>query len=568
MARLAQGRKKDSMKGTNTMFYKDPRTIPHGRKPTFLRTTSDFRPQKTDPYRVRFTVRGDLVDYPGDTYTPNGDMTTAKILFNSVISTPNARFLGLDCKDFYLETEMERYEYMLIPINIIPQDIMEENNIAALAHNGNVLVEIRKGMYGLPQAGALAYQKLAKLLFKHGYVPAGRTPGLFKHTHRPVWFSLVVDDFGVKYIGKEHALHLINCLQEEYKLTIDWEGSIFCGIKLDWDYTNRTVVLSMPGYVDRALTRFNHPKPTTPQHSPHAYTAPNYGAKIQMTNGQPIIEPLTSSQRKHIQEVVGTFLYYARALDNTMLPAIGSIATSLTTSSYRDLAFRINQFLDYAATHPAAKLTYEKSDMHLWVDTDASYLNESKARSRGGGYHQLTEKPKLPITPDQPKPRRNAPIHVHSKIIDAVMSSVQEAETGSGFNNAVEAVPERQTLDELGHIQGPTPLQFDNKSATGIMNDTVRQKRSKHMDMRFYWLRDRARQKQFHIHWKPGTENLGDYPTKHHPTKHHQEVRAKYVSNNVTTIGTHAHCKGVFKPVPRPQWVGRPTPMHMRPACH
>jgi len=178
-------------------------------------------------------------------------MTTAKILFNSFISTPNARFLGLDCKDFYLETEMERYEYMLIPINIIPQDIMEENNIAALTHNGNVLVEIRKGMYGLPQAGTLAYQKLTTLLFKHGYVPAGHTPGLFKHTHRPVWSSLVVDDFGVKYIGKEHALHLINCLQEEYKLTMVWEGSIFCGIKLDWDYTNQTVVLSMPGYVDR-----------------------------------------------------------------------------------------------------------------------------------------------------------------------------------------------------------------------------------------------------------------------------------------------------------------------------
>ena len=119
------------------------------------------------------------------------------------------------------------------------------------------------------------------------------------------------------------------------------------------------------------------------------------------------------------------------------------------------------------------------------------------------------------------------------KIIDAVMSSAQEAETAAGFLTAKELVPVRQTLIEMGHPQGPTPLQFDNKCATGIMNDTVRQKRSKAMDMRHYWLRDRVRQNQFHVYWKPGTYNLGDYPTKHHPTKHHINVRPSYVANYV-----------------------------------
>jgi hypothetical protein len=83
------------------------------------------------------------------------------------------------------------------------------------------------------------------------------------------------------------------------------------------------------------------------------------------------------------------------------------------------------------------------------------------------------------------------PVHVLCKIIDAVMSSAQEAETGAGFVNAKEAIPMRQALEDLGHPQGPTPLQFDNKVANGILNDDIIQKRSKAMDMRFYWLRDR-----------------------------------------------------------------------------
>ena len=120
------------------------------------------------------------------------------------------------------------------------------------------------------------------------------------------------------------------------------------------------------------------------------------------------------------------------------------------------------------------------------------------------------------------------------KVIDTVMSSPQEAETASGFITARELAPLRMTLQELGHPQGPTPLQFDNKCATGIINDNVKQKMFKAMDMRFYWLRDRVQQGQFHVYWKRGILNLGDYVTKHHPTKHHQAVcPTYYVCNNV-----------------------------------
>jgi hypothetical protein len=174
--------------------------------------------------------------------------------------------------------------------------------------------------------------------------------------------------------------------------------------------------------------------------------------------------------------------------------------------------------------------------MHLWVHTDGSYLSETKVRSRAGGYFFLSDKPTLPITADSPEPTHNMPIHVLCKIIDTVMSSAQEAETVAGFLNAKEAIQMRQALEDLGHPQGPTPLQFDNKVANGILNDDIIQKRSKAMDMRFYWLHDRIRQLQFHAHWKRGPLNKGDYPSKHHPTKHHVEVRPQYVLNSLLSL--------------------------------
>ena len=220
---------------------------------------------------------------------------------------------------------------------------------------------------------------------------------------------------------------------------------------------------------------------------------------------------LTPAQKKLCQETVGVFLFYARAIDNTMLVAIGSIATAMSTSSWTDIRHRLQQFLNYAATHPDAEIQYHASDMHLWIHSDASYLNEPKARSRGGGYFFLSSKPNFPIGPNDTPPPLNAPVQVNSKIIPNVMSSAQESETGTGYINARDAVPLRTSLDEMGHKQGPTPIQFDNLCATGILNGTVTQRRSKAMDMRFYWLKDRITQKQFYAFWRRGDTNLADY---------------------------------------------------------
>ena len=115
------------------------------------------------------------------------------------------------------------------------------------------------------------------------------------------------------------------------------------------------------------------------------------------------------------------------------------------------------------------------------------------------------------------------------------MSSAQEAETVTAFINTREAVPICTILEELGHQQGPTPIQLNNKCAVGIINDTM-QKNDRKQWMQFYWLKDRETQKRINVFWKKGSSNLADYPTKHRPVKHHQTGRPNYVLNAMTRL--------------------------------
>ena len=110
------------------------------------------------------------------------------------------------------------------------------------------------------------------------------------------------------------------------------------------------------------------------------------------------------------------------------------------------------------------------------------------------------------------------------------MSSAAEAELGAIYLNAREAVYIHQILIKMGHLQPGTPIQMDNSTAEGVINNTIQPKRTKAMDMRYHWLRDREAQGQLRIHWKSGKTNLADYFTKHHPPLHHVNIRASFLT--------------------------------------
>jgi hypothetical protein len=149
--------------------------------------------------------------------------------------------------------------------------------------------------------------------------------------------------------------------------------------------------------------------------------------------------------------------------------------------------------LDYLATHPDAAISYHASDMILHIHSDASNLFFSNARSRLRSLFFFGNK-----SPEHDK--LNGSILNVAAIIKNVVASAAESEVGACFHNAQSCAPLRVTLTELGNTQPPTPLRTDNSNAFRILNNTIKQKRSKAMDMRYHWMTDRVRQKQFDVY--------------------------------------------------------------------
>jgi hypothetical protein len=128
----------------------------------------------------------------------------------------------------------------------------------------------------------------------------------------------------------------------------------------------------------------------------------------------------------------------------------------------------------------------------------------------------------------------------HTTVLKHVVSSVAEAEFGALFVNAKEGTVMHTTLAEMGHSQDATELKTDTTTADDIISNTVQQKCSQAMDMRFYWVKDKVEQGQFKVGWAPGDTNMGDYFTNHHSPAHHKHMVPYYLHDKNSPISRHA----------------------------
>jgi hypothetical protein len=482
-----------------------------------------MKPIKEEKYRTRLSAGGDRINYPDDVSTPTADMTLFKCLMNSIILTPGARCVMVDIKDCYLCTPMKRPEYMRLKKTDVPKEIMREYQLEELVtEDGYVYCKITKGMYGLPQSGIIAQELLAERLAEYGYHQSKIIPGLWTHETRQTTFTLVVEDFAIKIMNKQDAEHLIKALKKSYQITLDREATNYIGLTVEWDYANGKVHTHMTGYLPKAMTRFKHETLNKIQNSPHQHVAIQYGAKTQLIadeEASPL--PVNKEKTKYIQAVAGTLLYYARAVDATILLAPSTIGTEQAKPTQATIK-TIKQLLNYCATQEEVIITYSASKMILCVHSNAGYCNEKNAQSRAGGYFFLSNNDQLPPN--------NGAIMTNATIIKAVMSSAAEAELRALFLNVKEAVYLWQILTKMGHPQPRTPIQTDNTTAEGVINNKIQPKRTKVMDMRFHWLHGREAQGQLRIYWCPGKSNLMDIFTKHHPPAHHVNVRAELLT--------------------------------------
>jgi hypothetical protein len=195
---------------------------------------------------------------------------------------------------------------------------------------------------------------------------------------------VVVDDLGVKYVGREHADHLMACIKKKYNISSDWYGTSYYGLTLDWNYQDRTVDLSMPGYIKAALHNYQHPAPERPEQSPHTRNPPMYGAKTQFMSDPKPSPAISDKDVNKLQQLTGTLLYYTRAIDPTLIMPINVLASEQSNATTMT-ADKVIKLLTYCNTHPETKICYHASDMILHIHSDAFYLSENEAKSRTGG---------------------------------------------------------------------------------------------------------------------------------------------------------------------------------------
>jgi len=288
---------------------------------------------------------------------------------------------------------------------------------------------MRRAVWGLPQAGIHANKKLKQKLAPFGYHECKNTPELWHHETRSITFTLMVDDFGVKYVDKTDVKHLISSIKANYELTVDWTGNLYCRISLDWDYVNRWVDISIPGYIKKKLQEYDHAMPTRLQRCPYSPEQKQFGSEAQAPLPPDESPKLDDKGIKRIQQIVGSILYYACAVDMTVLAALGTIAIEQTKATQRT-KYRSIQLLDYLASNQDAKVRFHASDMVMNIHSDASYLSESGARSQACGHFFMGWMPK-----NGDSIQINGAFYTSSVIMRFVLASAAEAELGTLFHN-------------------------------------------------------------------------------------------------------------------------------------
>ena len=280
------------------------------------------------------------------------------------------------------------------------------------------------------------------------------------------------------------------------------------------------------------VTSYNNSKNTSMTHLPGpniAQIPPNQSSlaakhsEAQQLIPQDTSPPLSKEDMKYIQWVIGSILYYARAVDLAVLTALSTTASEQAHGT-ENIMWKTKQLLDYLATHLEATVQFHASDMVLKVHSGASYSSEANAHSGACRHFFMGWKanPTKPI-------KLNGAFFTSCAILRFLIASAAEAKLGALFLNCKQATIFWLTLEEMRHPQPPMPIHCDNSTVVGIANNTTKRQRSRSMAMRFFWVADAVEQGKFDIKYYPGKESLGNYQSKHHIGSHHTAVRPWYL---------------------------------------
>jgi hypothetical protein len=185
-----------------------------------------------------------------------------------------------------------------------------------------------------------------------------------------------MDDFGVENVGIEHFNFLLVLLKKFHGVQCNMAGDKLAGIAIQWDYPGKRCRLSMTRYIDNLLLKFKHPQPLKQRFSSYTCLSISYSTKTQFLPDEDTSELLDDARKHRIQEIIGSLLYYAHAVDDKLLVALSAIAAKQSKATVTTEQ-AVHLLLDYVATYPNDSIIYCASNMILGAHANAGFLNES-----------------------------------------------------------------------------------------------------------------------------------------------------------------------------------------------
>jgi hypothetical protein len=438
-------------------------------------------------------------------------------------ASEDAFFGTLDLTDFHLGSPMPAPEFIIVHTALFSDQLLVDLNMTPHVQKDEAgkdffYARVDKTMPGFLQAGLRACEHVTSLLLKHGYYQT--QPCMFTHNTDPTFFALVVDDYGVKHTDRVHFDRLVACSSQKCHVKAHPIASSFLGMTIAHDRTARTITTSVPNYIPNLLAR-HRPDGCKLYDSPSTCTPPSHGKSTPQLPATDDSPPSSPAQTLELQQVIGSSLCCARCNDLTMLEAVARLA-SLQSHPTVNLMKSLDRLVGRVAKHPNHCRAIRPSNMLLQCHSDASYLPLPNSGSKAGGYIALGYH-----TPNF----LNSPLHCTSTIIPVVVASAGEAELAALFANVQIPIMLRSMLANLGYPQPYTPVWCDNEFVKGTCESPVRPKKSKSMDVRFNWCRQRASNGIFTVPFIPSLANHADFFTKSLSAMRHLEMVPLFVTS-------------------------------------
>ena len=480
---------------------------PEGRKMAYLRQVLET--DKEGNKRIRGTIGGDASDQvynQHETSSRNASMTAKKLFMNSALSEDLELVTG-DAKDFFINkmNKLADPVFVRVAFNQIGPKTIAKYGLEKWRQRGYAVLKVVLGCYGLEPSGAIAQNNLIDYARTLGYheQEVGVKHMIFRHEDPNIKtaFALHTDDLQIKAKTKEDAQKLVDGLTAGgYIIKTNMDPKSYCGLGIHY-VRGKVLHLNQPGFSEKNLEKAGfHEVPL--QHTPLPYEQPTYGKHTPMTSPPDNAAPLTEQQAATARSFLGGTLWQQMGTRSDFTYANSVLISELSKGTQTTWA-RIRHFAGYIRANPLLGVTFWPSDMTLQAYTDSDF---NAPYSRTGGFFHLGRN-------DDPN-FVNGPIMTISKLQPISTAAANEAEYVAMFMNGKTCLPIRAELDAIGYPQSTTLFKGDNRVAVGIATDTLIQRRSKYVDAKFHWFRDRCRRGDFSAIWISTADNIADMFTK------------------------------------------------------